>query len=105
MKHVDQVDSFLRGWEKKYNEKNPKKKPAKEKPYKPKFEDIVEHCSLDEIKDMLLDDPELTDEERFELYYEEHERVNKKKVKTYTFDGLLKGTKTTRYKKPPSTKK
>ena len=50
---------------------------------------------------MLLDDPELTPQERFELYYGEHERVNrmkKKKEKTYTLDELLKGTKIGRYK-------
>ena len=41
---------------------------------------------------MLLDDPELTDHERFDLYYTEHERVNKKKEKTYTFDQLFKGS-------------
>ena len=28
---------------------------------------------------MLLDDPELTPTERFELYYEEHDRVQRKK--------------------------
>ena len=27
-----------------------------------------------------MDDPELTKEERFDLYYTEHERVNRKKV-------------------------
>mgnify|MGYP003121625083 CR=1 FL=1 len=94
-KLVDQVDAFLRGWEKEYNKnskKNSKKKPKKEKPYKPRFEDMVQHCSLDEIKDMLIDDPELTDHERFELYYDEYERVNRKKEKTYTFKELFKGT-------------
>ena len=104
-KLIDQVDSFLRGWEKEYNKKKPKKKskkkPIKDKPYKPRFEDLVQHCSLDEIKDMLLDDPELTDEERFELYYEEHERVNRKKEKGYTLNQMLKGTKISRYKEPP----
>ena len=54
---------------------------------------------------MLLDDPELTDAERFELYYEEHERVNKKKVKSYTLNQMLKGTKITRYEKPPKDEK
>ena len=38
--------------------------------------------SLDEIEDMLKDDPELTKQERFDLYYEERERrVNKEKNK------------------------
>ena len=47
---------------------------------------------------MLIDDPELTPDERFELYYEEHKRVNHKKEKTYTLDQLLKGTKIIRNK-------
>ena len=102
-KLVDQFDAFLRGWEKEYNKKNKKKKPKKRDgdDWKPRIEDVAQHCSLDEIKDMLLDDPELTDHERFDLYYEEHERVNRKKVKTYTLDEMLKGTKITRYKSPP----
>ena len=102
-KLVDQFDAFLRGWEKEYNKKNKKKKPKKRDgdDWKPRIEDVAQHCSLDEIRDMLLDDPELTDHERFELYYEEHERVNRKKVKTYTLDQMLKGTKIQRYKSPP----
>ena len=87
--------------EKEYNKKKPKKKSKKEEDFKPKFQDVVEHCTLEEIKEMLLDDPELTPQERFELYYGEHERVNrmkKKKEKTYTLDELLKGTKIGRYK-------
>ena len=104
-KLVDQFDAFLRGWEKEYNKKNKKKKPKKRDgdDWKPRIEDVAQHCSLDEIRDMLLDDPELTDHERFDLYYEEHERVNrsKKKEKTYTLDQMLKGTKITRYKSPP----
>jgi len=35
--------------------------------------------SLDEIKDYLMDDEELTNEERFDLYYEEHRREQRKK--------------------------
>ena len=97
-KLVDQFDAFLRGWEKEYYKKNPKQKPEEDrkdkegKEWKPRFGDVVEHCSLEEIKDMLIDDPELTDDERFELYYEEYQRVNKKKEKTYTFDQLFKGS-------------
>ena len=100
-KLVDQFDAFLRGWEKEYYKDNPKKKPDKDRKdkngddWKPKFEDIAQHCSLDEIRDMLLDDPELTPEERFDLYYEEHERVNrmnKKKEKTYTLKDIMKKT-------------
>ena len=106
-KLVDQFDAFLRGWEKEYYKDNPKKKPKEErkdkegKEWKPSFEDVVEYMSLEEIKEMLLDDPELTDEERFELYYEEHRRVNKKKEKSYSYDELLKVTGL----KPPPMKK
>ena len=35
--------------------------------------------SLEEIKEFLLDDPDLTTEEAFDLYYEEHDRVQKEK--------------------------
>ena len=80
-KLVDTFDAFLRGWEEEYYKNNPKKKPKHERPFKPDIEDVAEHCTLDEIKEMLLDDPELTDHERFELYYEEHLRVQKEKKK------------------------
>ncbi len=78
-KLVDQFDAFLRGWEKEYNKKNPKKKQIKDRPFKPHIEDVAEHCTLEEISEMLKDDPELTDNERFELYYQEHERVQREK--------------------------
>ena len=90
-KLVDQFDAFLRGWEKEYLKDNPKKK----KNFKPRIEDVAEHCSLDEISDMLKDDPELTPEERFELYYVEHERVNRKKElkKALSLDDMCKKLK------------
>ena len=88
-KLVDQVDGFLRAWEKNYTKGDKKSKPTKErkdnpnykskKPYVPPFEDVAEYMSLNEIKDYLLEDEELTAEERFELYYEEHRRVEDKK--------------------------
>ena len=87
-KLVDTFDNFIRAWEKEYLKSNPKKK-IKRKPRKPRFEDLVQHCSLDEIRDMLLDDPELTPSERFDLYYTEHERVNKKKEKTYGYCHII----------------
>ena len=108
-KLVDQFDAFLRGWEKEYYKDNPKNKPEEDrkdkegKEWKPKFKDVVEHCSLDEIKEMLLDDPELTDEERFELYYEEYERV-KNTQKGYTLDEICKQVGIGRYKEPPKNK-
>ena len=48
--------------------------------------------SLDEIKEFLLDDPELTDAERFELYYEERERMIKRKEnkKSKSLDKICK---------------
>ena len=96
-KLVDQFDNFLRAWEKNYIKDNPKKKPKQKrkpkeepkskKPYVPPFEDVAEYMSLEEIKEYLLDDDELTEEERFELYYEEHRRV---KNKGLSYDELLK---------------
>ena len=82
-KLVDQFDAFLKGWEKEYNKKNPQKK-AKRQSRKdtfsrPHIEDVSDYMSLDEIKDYLMDDEELTNEERFDLYYEEHRREQKKK--------------------------
>ena len=71
--------------------KKPKKSDGKD--WKPRIEDIAEHCSLEEIKDMLLDDPELTDAERFDLYYTEHERVQKSKVPKYSLDEICKKLK------------
>ena len=88
-KLVDQVDGFLRAWEKNYTKGDKKSKPTKERKdnpnfksnedYVPPFEDVAEYMSLNEIKDYLLEDEELTAEERFELYYEEHRRVEDKK--------------------------
>jgi hypothetical protein len=105
-KLVDQVDNFLRNWEKKYKKsksktrtkKESKKEPKSNKPYVPPFEDVAEYMSLEEIKEFLLDDPELTDEERFDLYYEERERVRNKGM---SYDELLKKSGL----KPPIKKK
>ena len=80
-KLVDTFDAFLRGWEEEYYKNNPKGKPKQDRPFKPHLEDVAEYMSLEDIKEMLLDDPELTDHERFELYYEEHLRVQKEKKK------------------------
>ena len=96
-KLVDQFDNFLRAWEKNYLKDNPKKKPKQKRKSKPKsdndfvppFEDISEYMSLDEIKEYLLEDEELTNEERFDLYYEEHRRVQDKK-NSLSYDELLK---------------
>ena len=99
-KLVDQFDNFLRAWEKNYIKDNPKKKPKQKrkpkeepkskKPYVPPFEDVAEYMSLEEIKEYLLEDDELTEEERFDLYYEEHCRVQNKK-NSLSYEQLLKG--------------
>jgi|TARA_R110000824_G_scaffold334436_1_gene521041 hypothetical protein len=76
-KLVDQFDNFLRNWEKKYNESNPDKEQIDERPtseFKPHLDDVIEYCDLDEIGEMLKDDTELSETERFDLYYEERER-------------------------------
>ena len=82
-KLVDQFDSFLKSWEKEYKKKNPQKKikrePRKDKFNRPHIEDVNQYMSLDEIKDYLIDDDELTNEERFDLYYGEHRREQRKK--------------------------
>jgi hypothetical protein len=86
-KLVDQFDSFLKGWEKEYNKNNPKKKTKKktrkdlreDKFNRPHIEDINQYMSLDEIKEYLLDDEELTPQERFDLYYDEHLREQRAK--------------------------
>jgi len=101
-KLVDQVDGFLKGWEKEYNKKNPKKKStkepksnskpkvqSKEKFNKPHINDVAEYMSLDEIKEYLLDDEELSNEEAFDLYYEEHRRVEDDK-NSMSYDELLR---------------
>ena len=112
-KLVDQVDNFLKGWEKEYNKKSkkkkstkdtksnskPKPKPQSKEKFVPPLNDIAEYMSLDEIKEYLLEDDELTDDERFDLYYEEHRRVQEEK-NSMSYDELLRKSGV----KPPSTK-
>ena len=99
-KLVDQVDNFLKGWEKEYNKKSKKKstkkpksnskpKPQSKEKFVPPFEDIAEYMSLEEIKEYLSEDDELTEEERFDLYYEEHLRVQEEK-NSMSYDELLR---------------
>ena len=102
-KLVDQFDGFLRSWEKEYLKKNPEKEiKERERVFKPNLDNVSQYMSLDEIKEYLLDDPELTDEERFELYYQEHDRVNKEKQlkkelkNSVTLDEMLKDLNLTR---------
>ena len=103
-KMLNQFDAFLRGWEKEYNKKNPES-PAPKRTQKfqpPHIEDVAEYMSLEEIEEYLLDDPELSDAERFELYYEERERIKRKKANkgALSFDDMLKKTGIAPYKKP-----
>ena len=94
----DQIEKLYRYFsdlEKQTNNKSKNKKSKDNKEFKrPHIEDIAEHCTLEEIKEFLLDDPELTDDERFELYYEEHRRVQrqkeKKKNKGVSYNKMLK---------------
>ena len=99
-KLVDQVDGFLKGWEKEYKKNSKKKstkdtksnskpKPQSKEKFVPPFDDIAEYMSLEEIKEYLLEDDELTDEERFDLYYEEHRRVQEEK-NSMSYDELLR---------------
>ena len=99
-KLVDQVDGFLKGWEKEYKKSSKKKstkepksnskpKPQSKEKFVPPLNDIAEYMSLEEIKEYLLDDDELTDEERFDLYYEEHCRVQEEK-NSMSYEELLR---------------
>ena len=97
-KLVDQVDGFLRAWEKEYQKDHPNE-PVQKRPYRPEVDDVMEYCSLDEIKDFLKDDPELSDEERFELYYDEREKRRERK-NSLSYEQLLKKSGVS----PPSTK-
>ena len=109
-KLVDQFDDFLRAWEKNYLKENPKKKikqkrkpkeqskPQSKEKFVPPLNDIAEYMSLEEIKEYLLEDDELTDEERFDLYYEENRRVQEEK-NSMSYDELLKSSGLTPPKK------
>ena len=87
-KLVDQVDGFLRSWEKEYQKDHPNE-PVQKRPYRPEVDDVMEYCSLEEIQDFLKDDPELSDDERFELYYDEREKRRIKK-NSLSYEQLLK---------------
>ena len=101
-KMLNQFYAFLRGWEKEYNKKHPDKPaPKREQKFNPPhIQDVAEYMSLEEIEEYLLDDPELSDAERFELYYEERERIKNAK-NSMSYDELLKKTGL----KPPPKKK
>ena len=58
--------------------------------------DISKHMSLKEIKEFLLDDYSLTPEEKFELYYQEHNRIKEEKQRikdekgSMSYDDMMK---------------
>ena len=97
-KFVNQVDGFLRAWEKEYQKEHPNE-PIQKRPYRPEVDDVMQYCSLEEIQDFLKDDPELSDDERFELYYDEREKRREKKS-GLSYEQLLKKSGVS----PPSTK-
>ena len=97
-KLIDQVDGFLRAWEKEYQKEHPNE-PIQKRPYRPEVDDVMQYCSLEEIQDFLKDDPELSDDERFELYYDEREKRREKKS-GLSYEQLLKKSGVS----PPSTK-
>ena len=103
-KLVDQFDAFLRGWEKEYNKKNPKKKQIKRESKKFTRNEIIQHMSLEEIKEYLLKDSELSDYERFNIYYREHERVQEKNNSAGTLDEISKKLGISRYIPPKNEK-
>ena len=77
------------------------KKIIKEETSKIKNE-LIQKVPLKEIKQFLLDDPELTNEERFELYYQEHRRVQDEKNGNKEFNKMLKDLKIKPYNKGKS---
>ena len=54
-KFVNQVDGFLRAWEKEYTKDKPNE-PIQDKDYKPHVEDVMQYCSLEEVIEFLKDD-------------------------------------------------
>ena len=87
-----------------------RKKQEKEKPVNKK-PSINSYMSLKEIKQFLIDDPELTNEERFDLYYEEYDRVQEEKRRkkeqknSISYDKMLKDLNIEPYKPKPKKKK
>ena len=99
-KILSEFDRFLHGWDKAYNKDKKKKSKDKKKKtdtfHRPHLDDVAQYMSLEEIKEYLIDDPELSDYERFELYYDEHCRVEREKQRrkeeknSTSYDKMLK---------------
>ena len=74
--YFDQIKNYTDNPNKDNLRKKGKEKRKKENKKETKVKkNIITKMSLPEIEQFLLDDPELTDNERFELYYEERERI------------------------------
>ena len=85
-KLIKQFDSFLDGWDKKYKESN--------------YRDKAKRHGLKKFLSELRIDHELTDKEKFELYYDEHRSLQKEK-ESKSLHESLKGAG---LKKPPDGK-
>tara|TARA_B100000287_G_C20594190_1_gene765461 strand:+ start:241 stop:843 length:603 start_codon:yes stop_codon:yes gene_type:complete len=74
--YFDQIKNYTDNPNKDNLRKKGKEKRKKQNKKETKVKkNIITKMSLPEIEQFLLDDPELTDNERFELYYEERERI------------------------------
>ena len=92
--YLTQIKNYTDNPQKKGRDERDKRKKNKKPTFKPHIEDVAEYMDLEEIKEFLLDDPELTDNERFELYYQEHDRVQQekqRKKRQRRIENLLKG--------------
>ena len=82
-KLIKQFDSFIDGWDKEYKKSN--------------YRDKAKRNGLQKFLSELRIDHELTAKEKFELYYEEHKSLEKKKESKSLNDSLKKAG----LKKPP----
>ena len=82
-KLIQQFDGFLDGWDKKYKESN--------------YRDKAKRHGLKKFLSELRIDHELTDKEKFELYYDEHRSLQKEKEAKSLRESLKKAG----LKKPP----
>ena len=85
-KLISQFDSFIDGWDKAYKKSN--------------YKDKAKRDGLQKFLSELRIDHELTNEEKFELYYDEHCR-HKEEKESKSLNSLLKSVG---IKKPPSGK-
>ena len=82
-KLIKQFDSFIDGWDKAYTKSN--------------YKDKAKRLGLKKFLTELKIDHELTDKEKFELYYEEHRSLEKSKGSKSLAESLKKAG----LKKPP----